>query len=68
MFLWEKAFSLGWAGLYEVVYCVVTVGRLSDDDSICVFVLLIWVWHPALGAVGSWVLVQVEAFLGVLTS
>ena len=45
-----------------------TVGRLSYDECICVFVLLVWMRHPALGAVDSWVIPGLGTDGGLLGS
>ena len=45
-----------------------TVGRLSDDDCICVFVLPVWVRQPALGAVDIWVMPGLGTGGGLLGS
>ena len=39
-----------------MVYFGMSVGILSADDWFCAFALRVWVRHPALGAVSSWVI------------
>ena len=53
-----KFFSpLWWAVLCEALFFEVSVGSLSADDWVCVFILLVvWLRHPALGAASSWVM------------
>ena len=56
---WVYLFPLQWTGLCEVVWFGMSVGIPSADDWFCVFFLLVvWERRPALGTIGSWVLLS----------